>query len=222
MTRANMVAAAAAWMAMACGATPAFAQADPNKVLRVAFPIAETGFDPPPREQPISTRIRSIASFSIRCLPIQLPGAALYGRARIPRPACRKSPRTGRPGRSRSSRESISRTIRRSRARSGSSRPPTTCIRGSDCSIRRSFRPRCRPSTRRSSAWRRRSPPAKKTGKFDYDAPLEGMQAIDRYTLRIKLVRARITTWRRRSRRSPPGPWRGKSSRPIAISPAIG
>jgi ABC-type transport system substrate-binding protein len=28
---------------------------------------------------------------------------------------------------------------------------------------------------------------AKKTGRFDYDAPLEGAQAIDRYTLRLKL-----------------------------------
>ena len=30
---------------------------------------------------------------------------------------------------------------------------------------------------------------AKKTGRFDYDAPLEGLQAIDRYTIRIKLLR---------------------------------
>ena len=30
---------------------------------------------------------------------------------------------------------------------------------------------------------------AKKTGKFDYDAPLEGLQAIDRHTIRIKLLR---------------------------------
>src|SRR5215813_4658192 len=29
---------------------------------------------------------------------------------------------------------------------------------------------------------------AKETGKFDYDAPLEGMQAIDRYTIRLKLT----------------------------------
>jgi peptide/nickel transport system substrate-binding protein len=29
---------------------------------------------------------------------------------------------------------------------------------------------------------------AKETGRFDYDAPLEGLQAIDRYTLRFKLV----------------------------------
>src|SRR5438552_2614953 len=27
---------------------------------------------------------------------------------------------------------------------------------------------------------------AKKTGKFDYDAPLEGVQAVDRYTIRLK------------------------------------
>ncbi len=29
---------------------------------------------------------------------------------------------------------------------------------------------------------------AKKTGRFDYDAPLEGLQAIDRHTIRIKLL----------------------------------
>ena len=29
---------------------------------------------------------------------------------------------------------------------------------------------------------------AKETGRFDYDAPLEGLQAIDRYTLQFKLV----------------------------------
>src|SRR5207248_8421204 len=28
---------------------------------------------------------------------------------------------------------------------------------------------------------------AKKSGRFDYDAPIEGLQAIDRYTLRLKL-----------------------------------
>ncbi|MGI8896140.1 MAG: ABC transporter substrate-binding protein [Casimicrobiaceae bacterium] len=30
---------------------------------------------------------------------------------------------------------------------------------------------------------------ARKTGRFDYDAPLEGLQALDRYTLRIKFKR---------------------------------
>ena len=28
---------------------------------------------------------------------------------------------------------------------------------------------------------------AKETGKFDYDAPMEGLQAVDRYTLQFKL-----------------------------------
>src|SRR5437667_12456005 len=28
---------------------------------------------------------------------------------------------------------------------------------------------------------------AKATGKFDYDAPIEGLQAIDRYTIRLQL-----------------------------------
>jgi hypothetical protein len=39
-------AAALAWLAIASIATPASAQPDPSKVLRVAFPAAETGFDP--------------------------------------------------------------------------------------------------------------------------------------------------------------------------------
>jgi hypothetical protein len=39
-------AAVLAWLAIASIATPAWAQPDPNKVLRVAFPAAETGFDP--------------------------------------------------------------------------------------------------------------------------------------------------------------------------------
>ena len=33
-------------IAVAAGTSVASAQADPNKVLRVAFPVAETGFDP--------------------------------------------------------------------------------------------------------------------------------------------------------------------------------
>ena len=30
---------------------------------------------------------------------------------------------------------------------------------------------------------------AKETGKFDYDAPIEGLLAVDRYTIRLKLKR---------------------------------
>ena len=28
---------------------------------------------------------------------------------------------------------------------------------------------------------------AKKTGKFDFDAPIEGLRALDRYTLQIRM-----------------------------------
>ncbi len=28
-----------------------------------------------------------------------------------------------------------------------------------------------------------------KTGKFDYDTPVEGLRALDRYTLRIRLLK---------------------------------
>ncbi|MEO8137432.1 MAG: ABC transporter substrate-binding protein [Betaproteobacteria bacterium] len=34
---------------------------------------------------------------------------------------------------------------------------------------------------------------AKKSGKFDYDAPLAGLQAVDRYTIRMRLVRPSYT-----------------------------
>ena len=46
---------------------------------------------------------------------------------------------------------------------------------------------RCRCST--AASWARDAlvAKAKETGKFDYDAPIEGLQAIDRYTLRLKL-----------------------------------
>jgi len=40
------VVAAVGALGCVCCASPAFAQADPNKVLRVSFPVAETGFDP--------------------------------------------------------------------------------------------------------------------------------------------------------------------------------
>lgn len=35
---------------------------------------------------------------------------------------------------------------------------------------------------------------AKKTGKFDYDKPMEGLQALDRYTVQLKLTKPAYTT----------------------------
>ncbi len=38
-----------------------------------------------------------------------------------------------------------------------------------------------------SSAWTSSLAKAKETGKFDYDAPVEGLQVVDKYTLKLKL-----------------------------------
>ena len=50
---------------------------------------------------------------------------------------------------------------------------------------------------------------AKQTGKFDYDAKVPGMEAVDRYTLRFRLKETdyNFPTWRR-TRRS--ARWRAK------------
>ena len=54
-------------------------------------------------------------------------------------------------------------------------------------SIPRCARRRSICSTGASWAWTRCVAKAKETGKFDYDAPVEGMQVVDRYTLKLKL-----------------------------------
>ena len=59
---------------------------------------------------------------------------------------------------------------------------------GSASSTRRCARRICRCSTAASSARTRSSPGRRRRGKFDYDAPIEGLQALDRYTLRVKLT----------------------------------
>jgi len=54
---------------------------------------------------------------------------------------------------------------------------------------------------------------AKKTGRFDHDARIEGLQAVDRHTIRIKLVRPDYDcSWRSRASRRRPSP--AKWSRP--------
>ena len=60
---------------------------------------------------------------------------------------------------------------------------------------------------------------AKKTGKFDYDAKIAGLEMPDRYTLRIRLKQADYNL-RTSSRTSRPRASRAKSSRRTATSPA--
>ena len=112
------------------------AQADPSKVLHVAFPVAETGFDP----QACGRRLFGLhqhARSSTRSTGTTI-SRARTGSIPIPRRRSRRSPPTASPGRSGSSRASISPTILHSRERSASSSRPTTSTRGSGSST-----PRC-------------------------------------------------------------------------------
>ena len=104
------------------------------------------------------------------------------------RSACPSSPMAARRGRSRFDTESCSPTTRRSRASHASSRRRTTSY-----SIKRSLDPDLRtggdPALTDLIAGARPIVDAarKPGGKLDYDAPMDGLRALDRYTLQIKL-----------------------------------
>ncbi len=157
-----------------------------QKTLRVAFPVAETGFDPQATQRPL---FRQRPARDLRnALWLRLPRAPVPAHPRTIAAALPKSPTAGAAGRFTCGRASISPTIRRSRA--GEARadrrrlrlfveaPPRSrgCARRSRGTCRARSSAPTRSSTRRSSS-----------GKFDYDAPIEGLYAPDRYTIRIKL-----------------------------------
>ena len=125
-------------------------------------------------------------------LPVRLSRHAGAGGAQHGGRRCPRSPTAAGPGRSGSSRASCSPPTPRSRASRASSSPRTTSIRSSAGST---------PTS--SAAATPRSPiscvgarpvvdAARKSGKLDYDAKIEGLQAIDRHTLRLKLDRRRL------------------------------
>jgi hypothetical protein len=93
---------------------PAAAQADPNKVLRVAFPVAETGFDPQAANDLYSNHVnRAIFDTPYTYDYLARP----YSLWPTPRLRFRKYPPMAARGRSRSSRESLSAMIRCSRGK---------------------------------------------------------------------------------------------------------
>ena len=172
-------------IALASGAKLACAQADPNKVLRVTFPVAETGFDPQASNDLYSNHINR-AMFE-----------APYRYDHLARPY-KIVPNTA-AALPEISADGLNWTIR---IRPG---------------IHFAYDPAFKGQKRELTAadyvysWKRvldpktRSPnlqqldgkfvgadamvaKAKQTGKFDYDAPLEGLSAPDRYTIRIKLT----------------------------------
>ena len=165
-------------------ATSVARAADPNKVLRVAFEIEETGFDPVKVTDNYSNRV------------VQQTNETLLGYDYLARPA-KLAPLTA---------ESLPEVTDNGRTyvfhlRKGVLFHPDPAFKGTKreltaedyaYSIKRLMDPKNR------SPWRfvvdgkivgldELSKRAEKSGKFDYDAKVPGLEVVDRYTLRIRL-----------------------------------
>jgi ABC-type transport system substrate-binding protein len=177
------IARASCWFLVAFAASLAHA-ADPNKVLRVAFEVEETGFDPVKVTDNYSNRV------------IQHTNEALLGYDYLARPA-KLAPLTA---------ESLPEVTDNGKTfvfhlRKGILFHPDPAFKGTKreltaedyaYSIKRLMDPKNR------SPWRfvvdgkivgldELSKRAEKSGKFDYDAKIPGLEVVDRYTLRVRL-----------------------------------
>jgi ABC-type transport system substrate-binding protein len=179
-----------AFVALAFGAVlmpmQAAAQADPNKVLRVAFPIAETGFDPQVVNDIYSNHVvRAIfdppytydyLARPFKLIPntaVALPEISADGRTwtlRI-KPGIHFNDDPAFKGKQRELTAADYvyswKRVLDPKVRSPSLQVFYDLFEGSDAAVAK----------------------AKETGKFDYDAPMEGLLALDRYTIRLKLKR---------------------------------
>jgi oligopeptide transport system substrate-binding protein len=179
-----------AFVALAFGAVlmpmQAAAQADPNKVLRVAFPIAETGFDPQVVNDIYSNHVvRAIfdppytydyLARPFKLIPntaVALPEISADGRTwtlRI-KPGIHFNDDPAFKGKQRELTAADYvyswKRVLDPKVRSPSLQVFDDLFEGSDAAVAK----------------------AKETGKFDYDAPMEGLLALDRYTIRLKLKR---------------------------------
>jgi ABC-type transport system substrate-binding protein len=182
---ARLVAGFVVACAVAAGAAVARAQADPNKVLRVVFPVAETGFDPQASNDFYSNNV------------IRAMFDALYRYDHLARPY-KLVPNTA-VALPEISANGLDWTIKvkpgiyfiDDPAFKGQKRELTAA--DYVYSWKRVIDPKVRSSNLQTfdgkfvgadAAVAR----AKETGKFDYNAPIEGLVASDRYTIRIKLT----------------------------------
>ncbi len=167
-------------------ASPAAAQADPNKVLRVAFPVAETGFDPQAANDLYSNHVNraifdTAYTYDYLARPFKLvPNTAVA----LPQISADGLVWTFRikpgiyfnddPAFKGQKRELTAadyvyswKRVLDPKLRSPHLQVFDDLFEGADAAIAK----------------------AKETGKFDYDAPMEGLLAVDRYTIRLKLKR---------------------------------
>jgi ABC-type transport system substrate-binding protein len=165
-------------------ATAAFAQPDPNKVLRVAIPVAETGFDPQAAGDIYSNYVNRVMFDSLykydylarpfKIVPEHGGGDAghLGGWQDVDDPDPSRH-----LFRRRSGIQGAAARADRRRLRvfdQAHSRPEDALQRAADGGG---------PVRRRDAVVAK----ARETGKFDFDAPMEGLAVVDRYTLRFKL-----------------------------------
>jgi oligopeptide transport system substrate-binding protein len=179
-----MPAAMAAVALMLVGAAPALAQPDPNKTLKVAFLIAETGFDPHAASDLYSGYIsRVIFEPLYRYDYLARPHRIIPNTASA-------LPEIADNGKTWTIRVKPGTYFADDPAFKGVKRELTAA--DYLYSWKRTLDPKMRSPhielfDGKIVGMAALLAKARETGKFDYDAPLEGMQLVDKYTLRLKL-----------------------------------
>jgi ABC-type transport system substrate-binding protein len=177
--------ALAALLALFVGfAQPAFAQADAERVLRVSFPIAETGFDPQAAGDIYSNYVnRAIFDPLYRYDYLARP-------YRIVPNTAAALPEISADGKTYTIKVRPGIWFADDPAFKGQRRELTAA--DYVYAIKRVLDPRMRSNSvivvdGRFVGADAVVEKARETGRFDYDAPIEGLQAVDRYTLRFRL-----------------------------------
>ncbi|HTQ01986.1 MAG TPA: ABC transporter substrate-binding protein [Casimicrobiaceae bacterium] len=177
--------AALAVAALALAAPLAHAQPDPSKVLHVAFLIAETGFDPQASSDLYSNYVnRVIFDPLFRYDYLARPHKVIPNTAAA-------LPEASKDGKEWTIRVKPGIYFNDDPVFKGKKRELTAADYA--YSWKRILDPRIRSPQLdtfdgRFMGMDKLVAKAKETGKFDYDAPLEGIQVIDKYTLRLKLT----------------------------------
>ena len=173
-------------LAVLAGGMPSAESADMSKTLRVAFPVAETGFDPQ-----VTSDIYSSAIIGAIVEPLYVYDYFVRPVRMVPNTAA-ALPEVTDEGRTYTIKVKPGIYFAADPAFKGKRRELTA--EDYVYSIKRIFDPKVR------SYWvyvfegnliglDEALPAARKSGVLDYDAKIEGLQALDRYTLRIKFQR---------------------------------
>jgi ABC-type transport system substrate-binding protein len=175
---------AAAGFALALGSAAALAQPDPNKVIYAAFPTPETGFDPQAAGDEYSNSVNRVIfdplyRYDYLARPYKLVPNTAIG-----------TPEITADGKTWTIRIKPDVYFADDPVFKGQRRELTAA--DYVYAWKRVLDPKMRSNSLQVFDGRFVGADAvvssaKETGKFDYDAPLEGIQALDRHTIRIKL-----------------------------------